>query len=88
MKGSSIPNKPSKTKERAEINLKITQNTNSHESRTKIKVEQMSDHFEPGVVGGAYTFVAFKNETSFANGTSGNGLKVIRNNSKIYSKRL
>ena len=25
----------------------------------------MSDHFEPGVVGGAYTFVAFKDETSY-----------------------
>ena len=77
MKGSSIPNKPSKTKERAEINLKIAQKRNPQQRGTKIKVKEMRDHFEPGIVGGASTLVAFKNETSYAIGTSGNGLKVF-----------
>ena len=58
------------------------------EGAVKISLAQISHLSESKLIGGFCTFFAFKNNTSFAIGTSGKGMKTVENNKLIHSGRL
>ena len=54
------------------------------EEDLKVVVEELRHH--SGVVGSSKTFIAFKNETSYAIGTFRAGLKVVEVDNEVYSE--
>ena len=55
------------------------------EEAFKISLAQITNVSDSEIIGGHWSFFAFKNPTSFAIGTSGNGMKVIENSKLIHS---
>ena len=51
----------------------------------RIEVKKLAEHYESGIVGNWSTLSAFKNDTSYAIGTTLSGLKVIEKLNVVYS---
>ena len=64
----------------------------NHNELTKqgitLAVNEISNHKQYGVIGGHLTYLAIKNPQNFMIGTHTRGLKVIKNNLEIYSKKF
>ena len=90
MKKSLTRTKPSKREEEYDSNNneeKSPQKTKFEDKDLQVVLEEVSDHFEYTRIGGDDTFIALKNESSYAIGTSRKGLKVINDTNLIYSTK-
>ena len=54
----------------------------------RVEMEKLKDHKEAGVIGDSWTYLALKNTSSYLIGTHQKGLKMIEENSEVYSGRL
>ena len=59
-----------------------------NKNRVKVRLSEYKDHREEEIIGGKVTYLALKDPSTYMIATYGRGLKVILNNTQIYSAKL
>ena len=56
-------------------------------AKINLKVEEVANHLEKGIIGDQWTYLALKNANSYMVASMGTGLKVIENGEVLYSAK-